>query len=82
MTDLSLQASRRNESDEEVCILHMDDLYHSKGADAVYEYIGHSIDGINDPEVLWRYGRACGVMYKYLVESRQHKTGFRYSDGI
>lgn len=52
----------------------MDKLYYSNGADAVYEYVGPHIEDIHNPEVLWRYGRACGVMYKCLVEDRQQKT--------
>lgn len=73
MAHLQLQASARNEPGGEVCIQHMDDLYFSKGADVVYEYTDPLIDSINDPEVLWRYGRACGVMYKCLVVDRPQK---------
>ena len=68
------QATLHESGKDSVCVEHMDKLYYSKGADAVYEYVGPLIENIHDPEVLWRYGRACGVMYKCLVEDRQQKT--------
>ena len=60
-------------SNSESIIEHADELFHSGGVDVVYEYLSSFVETLQDPDILWRFGRACGVMYKFLANDKQSR---------
>lgn len=73
--DNPVNTMRESESppSSESIIEHADKLFHTTGVDVVYDYLSSFSETVQDPNILWRFGRACGVMYKFLARDRQSR---------
>ena len=64
-------------------IAHADWLNDHQSADKQYEYVKlQNIRDSDDPELLWRYGRACHCFYTYSDMAREAAKAAAVWDGL